>query len=69
MTGVSPLGLLLGGFLGEALGIRLALFIGAAGISAGGLWLIFSPVARLRDYPETEMENEEGSRPEDILSP
>jgi predicted MFS family arabinose efflux permease len=54
VTGLSPLGLLLGGFLGEVLGIRNALFVAATGISLGGLWLIFSPVVHLRDYPETE---------------
>lgn len=45
------LGSLLGGLLGESLGIVATLSIGAAGGLLGFLWLVFSPVRRLRELP------------------
>jgi MFS family permease len=50
--GVRPVGALLGGALGTALGVREALFVGAIAATAGVLWLIGSPVLRLRDLPD-----------------
>lgn len=46
--GVLPLGALAGGFLGEALGARTALLIGALGLATAPLWVIASPVRGLR---------------------
>jgi MFS family permease len=50
--GIRPLGSLAGGGLGTALGLRPALWITTVGALAGVLWLIPSPVPRLRDLPE-----------------
>jgi MFS family permease len=50
--GIRPLGSLAGGGLGAALGLRPALWITTVGALAGVLWLIPSPVPRLRDLPE-----------------
>ncbi|MFG2099515.1 MFS transporter [Micromonospora echinaurantiaca] len=50
--GIRPIGALLGGALGTALGVREALWIATAGALTGVLWVLFSPVRRLRDLPE-----------------
>ena len=50
--GVRPLGGLLGGLLGSALGLRETLWIATAGAILGGLFLLPSPLPRLRDLPE-----------------
>ncbi|WBB71000.1 MFS transporter [Micromonospora sp. WMMD812] len=50
--GIRPIGALLGGALGAALGVREALWIATVGALAGVLWVLFSPVRRLRDLPE-----------------
>jgi len=52
--GVRPLGSLVGGVLGSTIGLRPTLWIGAIGALAGVLWLLPSPIPRLRDLPETE---------------
>jgi MFS family permease len=50
--GVRPLGAVLGGALGSAIGLRPTLWLAAAGGIAGVLWLLPSPVPRLRRLPE-----------------
>ena len=50
--GIRVLGSLAGGLLGAWLGLRTALWIGAAGAMLGVLFLLPSPVPRLRDLPE-----------------
>jgi MFS family permease len=49
--GTIPLGALLGGALGTAIGIRAALWVGAVGIVLSPLWVVCSPMRRLRDIP------------------
>lgn len=44
------LGLLVGGLLGQTIGLRPTLFVAAAGGLLSGVWLLCSPVRRLRDY-------------------
>jgi MFS family permease len=51
--GIRPIGALLGGALGATLGVRETLFIVTIAAIAGVLWLIGSPVLRLRELPET----------------
>jgi MFS family permease len=46
--GGMPLGALLGGTLTDALGARQALVIACTGIATAPLWVLFSPIARLR---------------------
>ncbi|HEV2712700.1 MAG TPA: MFS transporter [Gaiellaceae bacterium] len=46
--GVRPLGALLGGALGTAIGLQTTLWIGVIGALGGVLWLMFSPIPRLR---------------------
>ena len=48
---ITPLGLLAGGALAQAVGPRLALGIGATGSALGLLWLAASPIRRLRTIP------------------
>ncbi len=47
--GLGPSGALLGGVLGGVLGVRLTLLIGVLGVTASGLWLLFSPVRKHRE--------------------
>jgi MFS family permease len=49
--GIRPIGALTGGYLGTALGLRPALWIATAGALLGVLWLIPSPVPRMRELP------------------
>ena len=49
--GALPAGALAGGALAEAVGMREALFIGALGVLLSSMWLVFSPVRRLRALP------------------
>jgi MFS family permease len=49
--GVLPLGALAGGAIAQAMGIRQALLIGAIGVLLSTMWLVFSPVRRLRELP------------------
>ncbi|MEV4641463.1 MFS transporter [Actinoplanes sp. NPDC049548] len=50
--GVRPIGALLGGALGELVGVRTTLWIGAVGAVAGVLFVAFSPVPRMRELPD-----------------
>lgn len=50
-VGLVPVGALIGGVLGEAIGLRPTLFISSAGEMAGVIWLLFTPVWSLRDLP------------------
>ena len=50
--GVRPIGALLAGLLGEAVGLRPTLWIAAGGATLAILWLIPSPVPALRELPE-----------------
>ena len=50
--GVRPIGALLAGLLGEAIGLRPTLWIAAGGATLAILWLIPSPVPALRELPE-----------------
>jgi len=52
--GVRPLGALLGGLLGTWIGLQPTLWIASVGAIAGVLWLLPSPVMRMRDLPEVE---------------
>ena len=50
--GVRPLGTSLGGLLGATIGVRQTLWIATVGAVLGVLWLIPSPIPKLRDVPE-----------------
>jgi MFS family permease len=52
--GVRPLGSLVGGALGATIGLRPTLWIATVGALGGVLFLLPSPVPRLRDLPEPE---------------
>jgi MFS family permease len=51
VSGVLPVGALLGGFLGALVGLQLTLLVGAVGLLSTWLWILFSPVPRLRRPP------------------
>lgn len=50
--GIRPLGALAGGALGSTIGLRPTLFIASVGALAGLLWLLPSPIPKLRELPE-----------------
>jgi hypothetical protein len=50
--GVRPLGALAGGALGAAIGMQTTMILAVVGALAGVLWLLPSPVPRLRELPE-----------------
>lgn len=52
--GTRPLGALAGGVLGEAIGLRPAIWVGVAGSLLAFVWLLFSPMPSIKEPPETE---------------
>jgi MFS family permease len=50
--GIRPIGSLVGGALGSTIGLRTTLWIATVGGIAGFLWLLPSPIARMRELPE-----------------
>ncbi|SFB37767.1 Predicted arabinose efflux permease, MFS family [Amycolatopsis marina] len=54
--GAMPLGSLLGGVLGEWLGVRGGVWVATAGMSLAVLWVLFSPLRSMRDLPSSEEE-------------
>jgi len=52
--GVLPAGALLGGAMAEVTGLRAAMFVGAGGFLLSTLWLICSPIRRLRELPKAD---------------
>ena len=51
LGGMTTLGLLAGGLLGEFVGIRPAIWLASSGVMLAWLWLAFSPVSKLRTAP------------------
>jgi MFS family permease len=49
--GIRPVGALLGGALGTAIGVRPALWIATVGALLGVLWVVFSPLRTMRELP------------------
>jgi predicted MFS family arabinose efflux permease len=49
--GIRPIGALLGGALGTAIGLQTTLWIGVLGALLGVVWLLFSPIPSLREAP------------------
>jgi len=49
--GAIPVGALIGGGLGEAIGLRATLAVGAIGLLFAVSWVLFSPVSKLRELP------------------
>ena len=52
--GVRPMGTVLGGVLGEAIGLRPTLWIATVGALSGLGWLLPSPLRTLRELPAQE---------------
>jgi Na+/melibiose symporter-like transporter len=50
-NGIIPVGSFVGGALAEAIGVREAMFVGAAGYALSSLWVILSPIRELRELP------------------
>lgn len=53
--GARPLGAVLGGLLGSAIGVRPTLLVAAAGGMLACLWVVRSPIAGLRTLPEEHL--------------
>jgi MFS family permease len=54
--GTMPIGALLGGFLGQFIGLRTTLLVGALGSLLAILWVYFSPVRALHEAPPSAEE-------------
>lgn len=52
-VGTLPIGALLGGLLGELLGLRVTFLVGCGGLFLAVLWTVFSPVRALRSGIDT----------------
>jgi MFS family permease len=52
--GTMPIGSIIGGIIGETLGVRAAILIGGAGASLAFIPLLFGPVWRIKEMPNTE---------------
>ena len=59
VSGSTPLAALLGGLLGELLGLRMTLLLAAIGELTAVLWIVMSPVSQLRTHPEPEPRREQ----------
>jgi predicted MFS family arabinose efflux permease len=55
--GAGPIGALVAGAVATAIGARATWLVGAAGILAASLWLIFSPVRQLQVPPSEQAPN------------
>jgi MFS family permease len=51
-NGIRPVGSLMGGFLGTAIGLQTTLWIGVVGAMTGFLFLLPSPIPKMRELPE-----------------
>jgi MFS family permease len=51
-NGIRPVGSLMGGFLGTAIGLQTTLWIGVIGAMTGFLFLLPSPIPKMRELPE-----------------
>ncbi|MEO9237565.1 MAG: MFS transporter, partial [Jatrophihabitantaceae bacterium] len=51
LFGTGPIGAVLGGWLGEVVGLRAALVTAAVALTTPALWIFFSPIFRMRDMP------------------
>jgi hypothetical protein len=54
--GILPVGALVGGAIGTAIGLRPTLWMAVIGESLAGIWLLVSPVRHMRDFPEGRSE-------------
>jgi MFS family permease len=50
--GVLPIGGLIGGVLGELIGLRATLWVGSIGQVLAIVWLLASPIRTMRDFPD-----------------
>jgi len=57
MWGVSPIGGIVGGILGSSLGLRKTLIIVILGELTSAIWLLASPMMRMREQPQLEHES------------
>jgi MFS family permease len=54
-SGALSLGALAGGWLGERIGLQQTLLVGAVGLLSTWLWIVLSPVRKLRAFPPQEL--------------
>ena len=63
--GMQPIGALLGGILGELIGLRATLVVGVLMMLAAFLWVAISPLRAIKAFPH----HEEARAPEVSLAP
>lgn len=57
--GVMPLGGLIGGAISQIFSVRTSLWVGAIGMPFAVIWLLASPLGKMRDFPDTPAHGEE----------
>ncbi|WP_308423133.1 MFS transporter [Marinithermofilum abyssi] len=62
VAGTTPIGSLLGGLLGDMIGLRPTLLIGSVGTLCALLWILFSPISKLREIPTQMQQAEEKNK-------
>ena len=55
--GLLPVGSICAGALAGSMGMRPTLTVGAVGLMLSSLWLLFSPVRTMREYPTSDAFN------------
>jgi predicted MFS family arabinose efflux permease len=54
--GLLPIGALVGGAVGTAIGLRPTLWVALSGETLAGIWLVASPIRRMKDFPASRYE-------------
>jgi hypothetical protein len=62
--GVYPIGGIIGGLLGEAVGLRMTILIAGVGMLTSVAWVVLSPVATVKVLPNGSEEAEEIGLPQ-----
>lgn len=62
--GLVPIGALIGGVIGQTIGVRPTLFLAAGGEIAAVMWLLLTPVWSLRNLPEPSDDSNGPTKPQ-----
>ncbi|MGA3149393.1 MAG: MFS transporter [Acidimicrobiales bacterium] len=54
--GILPIGAIVGGAIGTAIGLRPTLWVAVSGEALAGIWLLASPIRHMKDFPANRYE-------------
>ncbi|MFZ0666897.1 MAG: MFS transporter [Acidimicrobiales bacterium] len=66
--GVTPVGALLGGAIGQSIGLRPTMWLAAIGEAVAGAWLLASPLRKMKNFPTTSQSLVSGRTPAITMS-